>query len=254
MTPILVTIPFSHYCEKARWALQRAGVRFAEEPHVPFFSRIAGRRRGVWHSVPVLATPTGTIADSTAILRWADAHAAPGRGLFPDGAEARREVEALEDELDEKLGPHTRRLAYSHVLPNRELLLRMVGESPVPRFEKLATRVSFPVMRAVMRRGMRIDAEGVARSRARIDEVFARIGERLRDGRRFLAADRFTAADLTFAALAAPILVPPQYGSALPPVAELAAEAQDEIARLRATPAGAFALRTYSEFRGGAAS
>ena len=27
----LVTIPISHYCEKARWALERAGIRYREE-------------------------------------------------------------------------------------------------------------------------------------------------------------------------------------------------------------------------------
>ena len=30
----LVTIPISHYCEKARWALERAGVPYVERPHL----------------------------------------------------------------------------------------------------------------------------------------------------------------------------------------------------------------------------
>ena len=30
----LITIPISHYCERARWALQRAGVDFIEEQHL----------------------------------------------------------------------------------------------------------------------------------------------------------------------------------------------------------------------------
>ncbi|MCW3023116.1 MAG: Glutathione S-transferase family protein, partial [Conexibacter sp.] len=33
--PILVTIPISHYCEKARWALDRAGVAYEERRHLP---------------------------------------------------------------------------------------------------------------------------------------------------------------------------------------------------------------------------
>jgi len=43
----LVTIPISHYCEKARWALERAGVPYREERHVQgvhiLASRLAGR-------------------------------------------------------------------------------------------------------------------------------------------------------------------------------------------------------------------
>ncbi len=33
MRPRLVTIRYSHYCEKARWALERARVDFVEERH-----------------------------------------------------------------------------------------------------------------------------------------------------------------------------------------------------------------------------
>ena len=38
------------------------------------------------------------------------------------------------------------------------------------------------------------------------------MAEMLADGRPFLLGDRFTAADLTFAALAAPVVLPPRYG------------------------------------------
>ena len=31
MTTRLITIAFSHYCEKARWALDRAGIVFEED-------------------------------------------------------------------------------------------------------------------------------------------------------------------------------------------------------------------------------
>jgi glutathione S-transferase len=41
----LVTIPISHHCEKARWALERAGIPYREERHVQGIHRIgrAGR-------------------------------------------------------------------------------------------------------------------------------------------------------------------------------------------------------------------
>src|SRR5215210_3065100 len=40
----LVTLPISHYCEKARWALERAGIAYREERHVQGVHRIAARR------------------------------------------------------------------------------------------------------------------------------------------------------------------------------------------------------------------
>ena len=33
----LITIGASHYCEKARWAVERAGLPFREEFHPPVF-------------------------------------------------------------------------------------------------------------------------------------------------------------------------------------------------------------------------
>ena len=37
---ILLTFPSSHYCEKARWALDYAGANYVEEPHFPAFHMI----------------------------------------------------------------------------------------------------------------------------------------------------------------------------------------------------------------------
>ena len=42
----LVTIPISHYCEKARWALDRAGIPYREERHVQGIHRIVARLVG----------------------------------------------------------------------------------------------------------------------------------------------------------------------------------------------------------------
>ena len=52
----LITIPMSHYCEKARWALDRLGLRYVEERHLQVFHY----PRTYWFSrgptVPVLIT------------------------------------------------------------------------------------------------------------------------------------------------------------------------------------------------------
>ena len=58
----LVTIPISHYCEKVRWALERAGIPYREERHVQGIHRIAARRAGGGATVPVLVTPTACSA------------------------------------------------------------------------------------------------------------------------------------------------------------------------------------------------
>ena len=91
-----------------------------------------------------------------------------------------------------------------------------------------------------------MNPEGVARSRQRLEQLFAEVGERLADGRRYLVGDTFTAADLTFAALAAPILWPPQMERWM---GELLPQAQPEMERWRRTPAGAWAMRIWANER-----
>jgi glutathione S-transferase len=113
----LVTIPISHFCEKARWGLQRAGVSYVEQPHLQLVHVAAARRAGGGRSVPVFVTGDGeVIADSTDILHWADRRVAPEHRLYPAG-ELGAQAAALEDELDEGLGPDGRLWMYHETLP-----------------------------------------------------------------------------------------------------------------------------------------
>src|SRR3954453_21680817 len=60
----LFTIPISHYCEKARWALERAGLAYVEERHVQGVHRFVSRRFGGAGTLPVLVTPDGVFDQS----------------------------------------------------------------------------------------------------------------------------------------------------------------------------------------------
>jgi len=253
--PTLVTIPFSHFCEKARWALDHARVSFREEGHPPGLHRRAvSRVRGAPGSVPVLVLEDATaLDDSPLIVRWADAQAAEGRKLLPANdqgkAQARDEALALERHLDFDFAPHVRRLAYFHLLPDaaRSLELMRVGTS---RFEHAIVRVGFPLLRRLMRRVMHIDEPRANKSRDKIRTVFDEIGGRLSDGRPYLMGDAFGAADIAFAAFAAPLLDPPEHPFRRPAPLTTFPGLADESRRLRETAAGAFALRVYRDQRG----
>src|SRR3954453_7965673 len=86
--PVLVTIPISHYCEKARWALDRAGVAYEERRHLPALHVVAVRRAG-GRTAPVLVCPYGdVVGESADIVAWADARA------VDDGARVALDPEA----------------------------------------------------------------------------------------------------------------------------------------------------------------
>ncbi len=96
---------------------------------------------------------------------------------------------------------------------------------------------------------MRIDAERAQKSEARINDVFDEVDARLARGGKYLVGDRLTAADLTFAALAAPVLLPPEYGWPLPAADQGPPERRALLERFRSRAAGRFALALYRDER-----
>jgi len=243
--PRLITIPISHYCEKARWALDRTGMPYREERHVQLLHRIYVRRAGGATTAPVLVTPDGgVLSESRDIVAWADRRLDPADRLIPEDPATAAEVEALVSDFDGRLGPHARRWIYFQILPHRRLG-RDYNCAGVPEWERRAFPVLFPLAALGIRRVLDITPESVRRSEQIVWGSFDEVAERIEDGRSFLVGERFSAADLTFAALAAAVVLPEQYGVALPQPDVLGEPLASEIRRFRSHPAGAFALELF---------
>jgi len=244
----LVTIPISHYCEKARWGLERAGLPYREERHVQGVHRLASRRAGGGGTVPVLVTPEGALGESDEILAWIDERTPPEHRLFPAEPSERADVERLCRRFDEVLGPRGRRLIYVHMLAQPELMLRFNNEG-VPRWEDRTLRWGWPLAERWARRELAISPGIENADEATVWREFEFVAGLLADGREFLCGDRFGAADLTFAALSASIVVPPEYGVPLPQPEVLPAHTAALVERAREHPAGSYALALFAEHR-----
>jgi glutathione S-transferase len=243
----LITIPFSHFCEKARWGLDRAGLPYIEKGYAPVIHRLAVMPRGST-TAPVLVEHGRTVRGSTAILEVCDRKGHAPVPLYPDDVLTRREVEKLVARYDAQLGPVTRLWLYSWALDDHEQLLRF-SSAGLSRGQRRRLRRMLPGVARILRTVMKIGPETHERSARQTDEELALASERLSDGRQYLAGERFTAADLTFAALAAPVLMPPGYGGGaitMPP--EPPALAPD-IERWRETPAGRHGMSIYRDWR-----
>ena len=243
----LVTIPISHYCEKARWALERAGIPYKEERHLQGFHAIYTAKAGGSDTAPVLVTGDGVFDDSTKILQWVDSRLPEGSKLYP--AANKKEICELEESFDEGLGVAGRLWMYTFMLKHFSVMLKYSKIHGVPKFESFLMPVLYPLLRSRISQILEMTPTSRNDTHNAIDKIFNDVGMILGDGRRFLTGKHFTAADLTFAALATPVVLPENYGVALPTLAELPSEMVDQIRFWRSHPAGEFALRLFREER-----
>ncbi|MEO6714649.1 MAG: glutathione S-transferase domain-containing protein, partial [Mycobacteriales bacterium] len=154
----------------------------------------------------------------------------------------------LEARFDAILGVEGRRWLYHEVFKDPKPLtpFNLTG---VPGWERHIFPFVLRPAKLYINRYLDIDEATVAEALRRVGKEMDFVGELLSDGRRYLAGDRFTAADLTFAALSAPLTVPVQYGTPLPQPEDLPDRMAAPVRAWREHPAGQFALRMFAEHR-----
>jgi glutathione S-transferase len=195
-----------------------------------------------------LVTPERVLGESEEILVWIDQRTRPEHRLFPAGPPERAEVERLCRRFDEGLGPTGRRLMYIHMLAQRKLTLRFNNQG-VPRWEDRALRLGWPFAVRWIRRALDVSPGIETEDEATVWRELDFVAELLADGREYLCGERFSAADLTFAALSAAVIVPPVYGVPLPQPEVLPAPTASLIRQARGHPAGRYALRLFADRR-----
>jgi glutathione S-transferase len=242
----LVTIPISHYCEKARWALDRAAIDYIEDQHLQIFHYAATLWAGGGVTAPVLTHATGVLPDSNAIMRWVDAQRRLVAPLYP--ADRLGEVEAWVHRFDEELGVPGRLIMYQETLSYPVEMVRWIAGS-APAYQSSIFTRGFSLARRYAKARLGVSAEAAKRAHAQCMGLFDEVHGLLKDGRLYLLGEAFTAADLAFAALASPLVIPPQYGIPLPTVDELPASYAAIARPFREHPAGRYALRLYETER-----
>jgi glutathione S-transferase len=194
----LYQFPFSHFCEKARWALDFKGVSYACKnlvpgPHLKVTKKLAPRT-----CVPILVHDGSVVQDSSAIITFLD-EKHPGRSLTPcDGALAKEALE-WEEYFDEEIGVPLRLWFYFHTLPDRSRAQRFLLEG-APWYGRPLMALIYPGVRDAMRRAMNINAESAKKAEARLLKALDRLDGAVQ-GRRFLVGDCFSRADLTACSL-----------------------------------------------------
>lgn len=209
MSIILHQFPISHFCEKVRWALDYKGIDYEANNLLPGLHVKTTTKLAKSSAVPVLQHNGEAIQNSSVILDYLE-HEFPAKPLTPSDPKLLAEVKEWEDFCDKELGPTVRCFCY-HILLDRPNIVIPFFTQGAAWWTPYFLKVIFPKLAVKMRAWMKINEQSAQESQQRIEAALDKINAHL-NGRDFLVGDQFTRADLTAAALLAPLLMPEGYG------------------------------------------
>jgi glutathione S-transferase len=246
--PKLITFAASHFCEKARWALDWLGLDYEEVGWPPGLHLVLTKVHGAKAStLPIVLDGGALIQGSGVIIDWAESKVrGRGRSLTPARPDEAKEIERRTDAV---IGVHVRRLAFAELLPRHAHVVKPALFYRASGWRRVAGDVMWPVTRRLMQHIYDAGPGAAADSRAKLEAEFDWLDAKLADGRPYLAGDRFSRADLTVASLLAnfvrPAELPREHGMEGP--ASLAAD----VTRWSERPVMAFVREQYRKHRGG---
>jgi len=250
--PLLITLLPSADVDLGRWLLSHYRVAYTERPHAPVFHVLALKSWGVGKDdYPLFVREGEKFAGVEQMLPMLDSAAAEALKLVPD-AQAEADLHARVDELQHyarwEMGGDVVNWSYWNLLKYKSVVWPSIT-TDVPWYEKLTCFVAFPVIRSLMYKGLKLD-QGVADDA--LKNIYAgwdKFDDILRDGRRYLAGDRLTFADLALATSGGPMILAQGYHGMLPNHALCPDFMQKVYSELRQRPTGLFIQRIYDEHR-----
>jgi glutathione S-transferase len=201
----LYDFKYSHFSEKARWALDYKGIPYASTHLLPGFHLRTTRRLAPRSFVPILKTDKAVIQGSNEIINFLDL-TFPTPTLTPGDPKDSATTLDWEKYLDEEIGVTLRLWFYYYALPDRGRALRFLC-SDAPWLQRSLFAFSFPAIRRAMTERMNISTANANRAELRFKLAFDRLDDALERGP-FLVGNGFTRADLTACALLWPLCRP----------------------------------------------
>lgn len=204
----LLEFPHSHYCEKARWALDYKGVAFQAVAIMPGLHMITVRKYAPDTSVPVLLTGDKVVQGSSEIINHLE-QAFPSHPLTPADADERRACLDIERTMDKRLGENIRQFLYHGLLAYPEFI-RYCFTHPMPKMKQLVFDLFYPVLRYKIYQTYVISPAKVEQARREFDAAMGEIEDRL-NRKHYLVGERFTRADLSVASMLSWLAMPSEH-------------------------------------------
>jgi len=207
--PQLYIFPISHYCEKARWALDYLNVGYelhcvAPGVHADLLAKLGAKGT----SLPVLLSDGCAIQGSHEIIEWAERHSCNGLSLLPVDLPTAVDIESR---LNEVLGVHVRRMYYSEALVEHPDTVLPIFSDYLAEEEARFVRDAWEFIAAAMVEKMDLGVDQGQESRQIVLEQLEWLDTLLDDGRSYLVDESFSRVDLGAAALLAPLVLVPEH-------------------------------------------
>ena len=209
MSRTLYQFPISHYCEKVRWAMDYKKLEYKAKNLLPGLHLRTTKKMAPKSYVPILIDQGEQIQNSHTIVSYLD-EKHPNKSLTPSDPDLRQQALAWEKYCDVEIGVHVRRYCYHILLDEPKIVIPFFTKGG-PWWGPLFFKLSFSKLGPVMRKVMMIDEEGAQESERHIQQAIDKLHLEYQ-ARDFLVGDCFGRADLTAAALLAPLMMPQGYG------------------------------------------
>src|SRR3990172_4026398 len=185
----LLEFPHSHYCEKARWALDYKGIPFQAVTIMPGLHMITVRKYAPDTSVPVLLGDNEVVQGSSEIINYLE-QKYPLPSLTPTDADQRQACLEIEHTMDARLGENIRRVLYYRLLAYPDYI-RHCFTHPMPGSKQLIFRLFYPILRHKIYQTYVISAAKVEQARREFDIAMGAIEKKLKGGQ-YLVGEQFT--------------------------------------------------------------
>lgn len=203
MAIVLHQFEMSHFNEKARWALNFKKVDHERESYLPGPHRRQIVKLSGQPQTPVLVMEDGEVVPGSAAIIDKLERRFPEPTLYPHEADAGALIEFLQ-EWDESVGPAVRTVVFSVLIDYGGYICAMFARHG-SLLTRMLYRTTFPLAKGIIARGNGVaDAANVERCFARTDEALNQLAEQTA-ATGYLFGNEFSVADLTAAALLAPL-------------------------------------------------
>ncbi len=205
----LYQMPISHFCEKIRWALDYKQLDYRIHNLLPGFHVRTTKKLTGQTSVPILVDGDQIVHGSSRIITYLD-QTYPERSLTPEDPRLCQEALDWETYADANIGMQIRLVCYDVLLDHPNLLIPMFTQGG-PWYGKPLMKWQYPMVSRNIRKYMGITEASVTEASLRMCGALEAI-EVHRGGRALMVGKHFSRADLSIAALLAPLFRPAGYG------------------------------------------